>query len=134
LVIDFRSIKSAPEQKALSDVELTMRTRVSLSKRTRSRQSRNCWSRFTDIAFFVFGRFRERYVTPGWDEPASLRNASASDEAETLYALLERQVGDGSLQERSQIVLSMAEDPGLADVGNSGCPMLLRFETLIRRS
>ena len=27
-VIDFRSIRSAPEQKALSDVEFTMRTRV----------------------------------------------------------------------------------------------------------
>jgi len=53
-------------------------------------RGRHTWSKFTDIAFFVLGRFRERYVTPGWDEPAGLRNASASDEAETLYALLER--------------------------------------------
>jgi len=43
-----------------------------------------------DIAFFVLGRFRERYVTPGWEEPTGLRNASASGEAETLYALLKR--------------------------------------------
>ena len=48
------------------------------------------WSRFTDIAFLVLGRFRERYVTPGWEEPAGLRNASGSDEAETPYALRER--------------------------------------------
>ena len=48
------------------------------------------WSKVTDIAFLVLGRFRERHVTPGWDEPTGLRNASASDEAETLYALLER--------------------------------------------
>ena len=75
LVMDFRSIKSAPEQKALSDVEFTMRTRVlmknggcsvsrgefgacgiffgggvrthSLSKRTCSKQSRNCYTEQT---------------------------------------------------------------------------------------
>jgi hypothetical protein len=31
-----------------------------------------------------------RYVTPGLDEPGGLRNASAHEEAETSYALLER--------------------------------------------
>ena len=41
-----------------------------------------------DIAFFVLGLFRESNVTPGCDEPATLRNASASGEVETLYALL----------------------------------------------
>ena len=36
------------------------------------------------IVFLVWGRLRERYVTPGWDEPADLKNASASEEIETL--------------------------------------------------
>ena len=81
----------------------------------------NTRSKFTDIAFLVFGRFRERYITPGWDEPAGLRNASASDEAETLYPLLDRcRVGAESLQDRDRIVPSMVEDPGLANVGNLG--------------
>ena len=64
-----------------------------------------------DIAFLVLGRFRERYVTPGWDEPAGLRKASASDEAEALYPLLERcWTGAESLwQGRSRIVLSIGE-------------------------
>jgi len=43
---------------------------------------------FTDIAFLVLGRFKERHVTPGYDEPAGLMNASASGDAEMLYALL----------------------------------------------
>ena len=30
-----------------------------------------------------FGRLGERYVTPGWDESAGLKNASASDETES---------------------------------------------------
>ena len=78
-------------------------------------------SKFTDIAFLVFGRFRERYVTPGWDEPAGLRNASASDEVETLYPLLGKcRAGAESLQDRDRIILSIVEDPGLANVGNLG--------------
>ena len=59
------------------------------------------WSKFTDIAFLVLGRFKERYVTPGYDEPAGLRNASASEEAEMLYALPGKRHGDESLQDRS---------------------------------
>jgi hypothetical protein len=62
------------------------------------------WSKFTDIAFFVLGRFKERYVTPGCDEPAGLRNASASEEAEMLYALPGKRPGDGNLQDRGGII------------------------------
>ena len=59
----------------------------------------------------VLGRFRERYVTPGWDEPAGLRNASASGGAEALYPLLERcWAGAERLwQGRNRIVLSIGE-------------------------
>ena len=59
----------------------------------------------------VLGRFRERYVTPGWDEPAGLRNASACDEAEALYPLLEKRWAgaESPWQGRSRIVLSIGE-------------------------
>ena len=85
-----------------------------------------------DIAFLVLGRFKERYVTPGYDGPAGLRNASEPEEAEMLYALLGKRLGEESLKDRNRIIRSIYDGARsevgvtkLADVGNQ-CSVALQ--------